>query len=155
MVIGNEKEEALAAFDAAVSLASAERKLGDSFDCEIASSTERPFSLDGSLLSDDANEARKKKAKAEKLEQEAERLKSENKIRTLLGKAAIFLVTGQLVVCDIAMIAYGVATVANGATIPTQVVVGWMAATLVEVIGILWVIARSLYPMHDDGPRKK
>lgn len=155
MALEDEKEEALAAFGAAVSLATAERKLGDPFDDEIANSAEMSFALDGSLLSDDANEARKKKAKAEKLEQETERLKSENKIRTLLGKAAIALVTGQLVVCDIAIIAYGVATVSGGATIPTQVVIGWMTATLVEVIGILWVIARSLYPMHDDGPIKK
>lgn len=103
----------------------------------------------------DANKERKRKAKADKLVSEVDRLKSENKIRTRLGNAAVALVSVQLGVCDVALLAYGVATVAKGGVIPPQIVIGWMMATLVEVIGILWVIARSLYPMHDDGPKKK
>lgn len=38
--------------------------------------------------------------------------------------------------------------------IPTQVIVAWLSATLVEIIGILWVVTRSLFPFH-DGLRDK
>lgn len=155
MASQDEKREAIDALNTAILLATANKKFSGQIvdnECDLPG---HAFSFDSDAPSEVANEARKRKAKAEKLEQKAERLKSENKIRARLGNAAIALVSGQLIVCDVAIIAYGVATVLSGGTVPAQVVIGWMTATLVEVIGILWVIARSLYPMHDDGPKKK
>lgn len=154
MTFKDEKKEAIDAFNAAISLATANKRLSEQKVDNAFDEPEYAFAFDSNVLSDGANEARKRKAKVEKLEQKAERLKSENKIRARLGNAAIALVSGQLIVCDVAIFMYGLATVLNGGVVPTQVVIGWMTATLVEVIGILWVIARSLYPMHDDGPKK-
>ena len=34
--------------------------------------------------------------------------------------------------------------------IPTEVIISWMGATTAEIIGILWVIARSLFPFRDE-----
>ena len=44
--------------------------------------------------------------------------------------------------------------------VPSNVMVAWMASTFVEVIGILWVITRSLFPFNDayrdrDGEKSK
>ena len=33
--------------------------------------------------------------------------------------------------------------------VPTEVLITWLSSTIVEIIGILWVIARSLFPFHD------
>lgn len=45
-------------------------------------------------------------------------------------------------------------------SVPSNVMVAWMASTFVEVIGILWVITRSLFPFNDayrdrDGEKSK
>ena len=35
--------------------------------------------------------------------------------------------------------------------IPTEVIISFIGATTAEIIGILWVIARSLFPFQDEN----
>lgn len=116
------------------------------------------------MNSEEAAEKRIKKAEAEKKELENKRLDlknsevelqnkkldGENKLRNRLGTAAIVFVSVQLAVCNIGVIMYFIYCICKGWGIPNEVIIGWMAAGLVEVIGVLWVIARSLFPFRDS-----
>ena len=118
----------------------------------------------GGMDPGDATELRIKKSEAdkkdlenkrlefdnEKIKLENRRLKGENKLRRRLGTAAIVFVAVQLGVCDIGFAAYVIYSIVKGWAIPNNVILGWMAASLVEIIGILWVIARSLFPFRDE-----
>lgn len=122
------------------------------------------LNVQGDMDPEEATEKRIKKAEADKKELENKRidlenskvalenkkLDGENTLRNRLGTAAIVFVSVQLGVCNIGIIAYFVYCICKGWGIPNEVIVGWMAASLVEVIGILWVIARSLFPFRDS-----
>ena len=73
----------------------------------------------------------------------------ENIIRRRLGFWALVFVGFQLFVCDALMAGYVITELVQGKTIAPSVMASWMGASLVEVIGILWVIARSLFPFRD------
>lgn len=121
------------------------------------------LNVHGDMDSEEAAEKRIKKAEAEKKELENKRLDlknsevelqnkkldGENKLRNRLGTAAIVFVSVQLAVCNIGVIMYFIYCICKGWGIPNEVIIGWMAAGLVEVIGVLWVIARSLFPFRD------
>lgn len=92
--------------------------------------------------------------RAKELDNEATRLENEqrdleNELRRTLGLTAIKFVAGQLIVCDTVFALYVNYAMNMGWHIPNEVIIGWMAASLVEIIGILWVIARSLFPFRD------
>lgn len=92
--------------------------------------------------------------RAKELDNEATRLENdqrglENELRRTLGLTAIKFVAAQLIVCDALLALYVNYTMNMGWSIPNEVIIGWMAASLVEIIGILWVIARSLFPFRD------
>lgn len=120
------------------------------------------FTLNRGMDSSEATERRIEKAEAEKKELENKKLDlknnkvaGENKLRNRLGTAAIVFVSVQLGVCNIGIIIYFCYCISRGWGIPTNVILGWMAATLVETIGILWVIARSLFPFRDTYRNKQ
>lgn len=98
-----------------------------------------------------ANKSRRERAKAQKAEEEADRIHRENELRTLVGKKSLHFVSQQLWFCNILMLLYCAASLYFSRTIPTEVILGWIAACLVEIIGILWVIARSLFPFRDKN----
>lgn len=121
------------------------------------------LNIQGDMNSEEAVAERIKKAEADKKELENKRLDlenskvdlenkkldGENKLRNRLGTAAIVFVSVQLGVCNLGVIIYFVYCICRGWGIPNEVIIGWMAASLVEVIGVLWVIARSLFPFRD------
>ncbi len=76
----------------------------------------------------------------------ADRERQENKLRERVAKWSLWFVLAQLAVTDIAFAAY---MLAYHGRVPSQVMIAWMTSTIVEIIGILWVIARSLFPFHD------
>ena len=47
------------------------------------------------------------------------------------------------------IVAYIVTMLVLKQDVPTQVLITWLSSTIVEIIGILWVIARSLFPFRD------
>ena len=91
------------------------------------------------------------RASARQAEASASRAESENALRKKVGKSALKLVWVQLIVCDLVVAGYVVASFALGREVPGNVLVAWITAAVVEVIGILWVIARSLFPFRDSG----
>lgn len=86
---------------------------------------------------------RNETAKVEKKEQALE-------LRRLVARQALSFIKWQLVVTNVFFGGYlmGMFLVIH-APIPSEVMVGWFSSTIVEVIGILWVIARSLFPFRD------
>lgn len=76
----------------------------------------------------------------------ADRREQSNKLRAGIGVTATVFVGIQLVTCDVLVYSY---VFQAGKNVDSSVMIAWMSASLVEVIGILWVIARSLFPFHD------
>ena len=76
----------------------------------------------------------------------------ENQLRILLGVSCLMFVGLQLAACDVLVFWY---VLANLTADLTRILVAWMSSSLVEVIGILWVIARSLFPLRDKRRTRK
>lgn len=104
--------------------------------------------IDVDIDSEEACRRRKQKADADKEASKAERLKDENKLRRRLGTTAIVVVVIQLFICDAFVLLYGLYCKSNGWEIPPQVVISWMASTIVEIVGLLLVMAKSLFPVN-------
>lgn len=100
---------------------------------------------------DTANKNRKDRAEAIKAEEEANRIRQENELRKSIGKWALRFVGGQLIICDVVIAIYIIRTMIVSGFVPSEILIGWMGACLVEIIGILWVIARSLFPFRDES----
>ncbi|WP_421776764.1 hypothetical protein [Gardnerella sp. KA00255] len=69
----------------------------------------------------------------------------ENKLRSILCICTIVIIVLQLVACDVFVIVY----VYFHQSISDILISTWIGSNFVEIIGILWVIARSLFPFHD------
>lgn len=93
---------------------------------------------------------RHEEAQSRREEAVAERLEGENRLRESIGKSALKFVWRQLLASDVIVGAYVLAMLAMQREVPEGIIVGWMTATVVETIGILWVIARSLFPFRDE-----
>lgn len=83
-----------------------------------------------------------------------ERYRDDSRLRKTVASWSLIFVAIQLSIADGLSIAYFVTMLYRQMPIPTQVIVAWLSATLVEIIGILWVVTRSLFPFH-DGLRDK
>ena len=146
----SEKHDALSAF--ANALVQVGDSLASSFEFYFGQSGNKRndssnIDIENTLDSDEACRRRKLKAEADREASRAERLKDENSLRRRLGYSAIGIVITQLFVCDAFVLLYGLYCSHNGWEIPSQVVISWMASTIVEVIGLLLVIAKSLFPI--------
>lgn len=94
---------------------------------------------------------REREAAADEHEAMAERAKDNNRLRKRVSTWLLVIVSAQLFLCNAGIIAYGVVTLASGNTIPHEVILGWLASCLVEVIGVLVVIVKSLFPPSSTG----
>lgn len=106
------------------------------------------LSVDDNQLRDNLK-ASESAAKARRAIARAEREKDENTLRRILGISAVGFVGFQLLVCNAVISIYVIVLLVRGQDIPSEVLIGWMSSALVEIIGILWVIARSLFPFKD------
>lgn len=107
---------------------------------------------------DDPNtlrQARRDSIEIEKLRAEVARKRQSNLLRVILAMFALLFVGAQLIASDWLVFQYMNAQLAVGRTLPTEFLIAWLAASLVEVIGILWVIARSLFPFRDKHRDQK
>lgn len=100
-------------------------------------------------------QARRDNIEIEKLRAEVTRKRQSNWLRVILAVGALVFVGAQLVASDWLVFKYMNAQLAAGRTLPTEFLIAWLAASLVEVIGILWVIARSLFPFRDKRRNQK
>lgn len=67
------------------------------------------------------------------------------KLRRRLGVAAIVLMAVQLAVADVAFFFYGEA---NDWKIPGEVVIGWLSSVVVQVVGVVFIVAKNLFPAN-------
>lgn len=98
----------------------------------------------------DASDRREANARNRKLEAEADKLVGENNIRKTVATWSLRFVGFQIFVCDALIAAYIVVNLVRKITVPSEVIFGVLGTSLVEIIGILWVITRSLFPFHDS-----
>ena len=96
------------------------------------------------------NARRRENAALRKLDAKNTRREQENQLRKKVATWSLWFVLGQLIVTMYAtIVAYIVTMLVLKQDVPTQVLITWLSSTIVEIIGILWVIARSLFPFHD------
>jgi hypothetical protein len=72
---------------------------------------------------------------------------NEVKLHNRVGHGALILMFGQVLIADAAFYIYGFA---NDWDIPTAAITTWLAATVVQVIGVVLVIVRNLFPTAVD-----
>jgi hypothetical protein len=69
--------------------------------------------------------------------------KNEVDLHRRVGNGALLLMVAQLVVADAAFYLYGFE---NGWQIPTAAITAWLAATVIQIVGVVLVIAKNLFP---------
>lgn len=74
----------------------------------------------------------------------------EVELQRKLGSWALTVVSAQLIITNAVMIAFFTIQMLSAQPISDTVLVAWMTTCFAEVLGILWVIARSLYPRRDN-----
>lgn len=79
----------------------------------------------------------------------AERKEQENKLRVSVATRIVSFVAGQLVLTNTMIWIYFIVMLARNQTIPSAVIISWLGSTIVEILGLLWVVARSLFPFRD------
>jgi hypothetical protein len=102
----------------------------------------------------DGNVGRSEVPTDEELDRESKRIRVAGEwldlaLRQTLGVVAVGLMVAQLVVANVGFFIYGNA---NNWEIPTGALAAWLSATVVEVIGIVALVARYLFP--EGGPRR-
>ena len=79
----------------------------------------------------------------------AERKEQENKLRVSVATRIVSFVAGQLVLTNTMIWIYFIVMLARNQTIPSAVIISWLGSTIVEILGLLCVVARSLFPFRD------
>lgn len=70
----------------------------------------------------------------------------DHNLKRALGRWSIRLLGAQMVLTNTACIAYGVVVVRRGGELPTEALIGWMSATIVEIVALALVVAKYLFP---------
>lgn len=86
---------------------------------------------------------------------ENKRRKQENRLRWWLAKRMVLFVAIQLAIFNVLVIAYLTVQLCRNNPIPSEVLIGWLTSSLVEILGIVWVIARSIFPFNDKNRDKE
>lgn len=76
-------------------------------------------------------------------------------LRARVARWALWFVLGQLVVTNLAIVCYIGWSCWKTKSVPSEILITWLTSTIVEIIGILWVIARSLFPFNDHHRDKE
>ena len=78
-----------------------------------------------------------------------QRLEQENKIRRILAYWSLILVTIQVIATNACMVFYFFYESLHSRLINPTIATAWLSTDFVEIVGILWVITRSLFPFND------
>jgi hypothetical protein len=65
-------------------------------------------------------------------------------LKSMVARGALWAMIGQLVVADTVFVLY--AGLGRDWNVPGEVMLGWLTATVVEIIGVVVVVARYLFP---------
>lgn len=72
-----------------------------------------------------------------------DRARADLKLSKVVGYGALGLMAGQVLIADTAFFFYGFN---NGWAIPAAAMDAWLAAAVIQVIGVVLVITRYLFP---------
>lgn len=78
-----------------------------------------------------------------------QRLKQENNLRRILAYWSLILVTIQVIATNACMVFYFFYESLHSRLINPTIATAWLSTDFVEIVGILWVITRSLFPFND------
>lgn len=95
------------------------------------------------------NAQRRESAHIRKLDAKNQRREQENQLRATIAQRVIDFVAGQLILTNMLAWLYVLVMLARHDPIPSEVIIAWLSSTIVEIIGLLWVMARSLFPFRD------
>ena len=73
-----------------------------------------------------------------------------HRLRGVYGWALLGFLAAQVIVADVAFFLYTAWGVHR--RVPPTVMSAWLAATVVEVIGVVYAVTRSLFPLSDTAP---
>lgn len=73
--------------------------------------------------------------------------KNEVDLHRRVGNGALLLMVVQLLIADTAFYIYGFE---NGWEIPTAAITTWLGATVIQIVGVVLVIAKNLFPTAND-----
>jgi hypothetical protein len=77
-----------------------------------------------------------------------ERKLADLRLSKVVGYGALALMTAQVIVADTAFFLYGFG---NDWKIPSSAIDAWLAAAVIQVIGVVLVITRYLFPTGQGG----
>ena len=73
------------------------------------------------------------------------------RFKKIYGSALLVLVIGQVVAADIGFFAYAIA---SSWELDSSITVAWLSAAVVQVIGLAWLVVRSVFPPEPPRPRR-
>jgi len=73
---------------------------------------------------------------------------NEVNLHNRIGNGALLLMVGQLLIADTAFYIYGFK---NSWDIPTAAITTWLGATVIQIVGVVLVIAKNLFPAESDS----
>lgn len=108
------------------------------------------------------NDERHKQLVLDKENEEVKKAKGKNFdkrattwLRIAIAAVCVIIVALQLHQCDSLIQKYIDSILRIRHDVSSEILIAWMSATVVEVIGLMWVIARSLFPFRDKWRNKK
>lgn len=108
------------------------------------------------------NDERHKQLVLDKENEEVKKAKGKNFdkrattwLRIVIAAVCVIIVALQLYQCDSLIQKYIDSILRIRHDVSSEILIAWMSATVVEVIGLMWVIARSLFPFRDKWRNKK
>ncbi|PPG57573.1 hypothetical protein C5C57_12075 [Rathayibacter sp. AY1C5] len=78
--------------------------------------------------------------------------KANLKLKKILARSTFIAVGVQLWIADVVFVWYGVE---NHWRVPPGVMLGWLSATVVQTVGVVYIIARHLFPVPTPPEKKK
>ncbi len=87
--------------------------------------------------------APKDKLEEDRREAASERLKVSVRLAKLIGYGALIAVVIQVALADVAFFWYGFA---NDWKIPAGAISAWLAAIVIQVVGVVLVVAKDIFP---------
>jgi hypothetical protein len=92
--------------------------------------------------------APKDKLEEDRRKAAGERLRISVKLAKLIGYGALIAVVFQVLLADAAFFIYGFS---NGWKIPAGAISAWLAAIVIQVVGVVMVVAKDIFPGGGNG----
>lgn len=72
--------------------------------------------------------------------------KLDHNLKRTIGYGVFGVLIAQVLITNVACVIYGITIVRAGGDVPTEALIAWMGATIVEVIALALVVTKYLFP---------